>query len=152
VNHPILFKGKKFHFRCYSAIMGDGSALVYQKSFILSAGMDFDYKDDDMRKHVTNLSVNKRFEGHPGQVTCNMPIEFPEVRFSNLLRFLASALLSCTCYTFLSHRVTCHRAPCPMPSLSDLHRSQENVGGDCGRSLSIHEQAARRPALRVFRH
>ncbi|KAJ1427693.1 tubulin-tyrosine ligase family-domain-containing protein, partial [Ochromonadaceae sp. CCMP2298] len=79
VNHPILFKGKKFHFRCYSAMMGDGSALVYQKSFILSAGMDFDYKDDDMRKHVTNLSVNKRFKGHPGQVTCNMPIEFPEI-------------------------------------------------------------------------
>jgi hypothetical protein len=79
VNHPILFEGKKFHFRCYTAMMGDGSALVYQKSFILSAGLAFDYADDDMRKHVTNLSVNKRFKGHPGQVTCNMPLEFPEV-------------------------------------------------------------------------
>lgn len=80
VNNPMLFRGKKFHFRCYSVMTADGAALVYQNSFILSAGLDFDYADDDMRKHVTNLSVNKRFAGHPGQVPCNLKVEYPEVR------------------------------------------------------------------------
>ena len=79
VNNPLLFRGKKFHFRCYSVMTAGGAALVYRNAFILSAGLDFDYKDDDMRKHVTNLSVNKRFAGHPGQVPCNLQNEYPEV-------------------------------------------------------------------------
>lgn len=79
VNNPLLFRGKKFHFRCYSVMTATGAALVYGNAFILSAGLDFDYKDDDMRKHVTNLSVNKRFVGHPGQVPCNLHAEYPAV-------------------------------------------------------------------------
>lgn len=79
VNNPMLFRGKKFHFRCYSVMTAEGAALVYRKAFILSAGLDFDYADDDVRKHVTNLSVNKRFAGHPGQVPCNLENEYPEV-------------------------------------------------------------------------
>lgn len=79
VNNPMLFRGKKFHFRCYSIMTASGAALVYRNSFILSAGLDFDYNDDDVRKHVTNLSINKRFAGHPGQVPCNLQLEYPEV-------------------------------------------------------------------------
>ena len=56
-----------------------GAAHVYQKAFILSAGLDFAYEDDDVRRHVTNLSVNKRFEGHPGQVPCLLPEQYPQV-------------------------------------------------------------------------
>lgn len=57
-----------------------GTAHLYQKAFILSAGLDFDYADADVRKHVTNLSVNKRFAGHPGQVPCHLPVDYPQVR------------------------------------------------------------------------
>lgn len=62
-------------------MMADGTAMVFQKAFILSAGLDFDYKDDDVRKHVTNLSVNKRFEGHPGQVPCDLQEKYPQVKY-----------------------------------------------------------------------
>lgn len=79
VDSPLLFRGKKFHFRCYTVMMADGTAMVYRKAFILSAGLDFDYNDDDVRKHVTNLSVNKKFAGHPGQVPCNLLEEYPQV-------------------------------------------------------------------------
>lgn len=68
----------------------NGTAHVYQKAFILSAGLDFDYADADVRKHVTNLSVNKRFVGHPGQVPCLLPQEYPEVR-------LRPTALHCSC-------------------------------------------------------
>lgn len=55
------------------------SALVYQKAFILTAGMDFNYSDQDPRRHVTNLSVNKRFANHPGQIPCDLIQEYPQV-------------------------------------------------------------------------
>ena len=84
----MLFRGKKFHFRCYSTISATGMAMVYQKAFILSASLDFDYNDDDVRKHVTNLSVNKRFVGHPGQVPCHLPEEYPEVRVFKMVFLL----------------------------------------------------------------
>jgi hypothetical protein len=59
--------------------MGDMSALVYQKAFVLTAGLDFDYADEDQRKHVTNLSVNKRFANHPGQIPVDLLETYPEV-------------------------------------------------------------------------
>lgn len=96
VNNPLLFRGKKFHFRCYSVMTAGGAALVYRNAFILSAGLDFDYKDDDMRKHVTNLSVNKRFAGHPGQVPCNLQTEYPEVLVCvNICKCCAQILTAC---------------------------------------------------------
>jgi hypothetical protein len=60
-------------------MMANSSAMVYRKAFILSAGLCFDYSDDDVRKHVTNLSVNKRFEGHPGQVPTDLHLDYPTV-------------------------------------------------------------------------
>jgi hypothetical protein len=80
----MLFRNKKFHFRCYSTMTATGAAHVYQNAFILSAGLDFAYADDDARRHVTNLSVNKRFAGHPGQVPCHLPVEYPEVCYRSV--------------------------------------------------------------------
>ena len=85
---PLLRNGKKFHFRCYSLLMGDLTALVYQRAFILTAGFDFDLFDADVTKHITNLSVNKKFENHPGQIPCDLAVEYPWVRRT-------IALLSC---------------------------------------------------------
>lgn len=79
VHRPLLYKGKKFHFRCYSILNADMSALVYQKAFILTAGLDFSYDDTDLKRHVTNLSVNKHFKNHPGQVPCDLLESYPEV-------------------------------------------------------------------------
>ena len=69
VNHPMLWHGKKFHFRCYTLIRGDLSAYVYSNAFVLTAGHAYDTSPGaDVHKHITNLSVNKRIEGHPGQI------------------------------------------------------------------------------------
>ena len=76
----MLWRGKKFHFRCYSLLQADMSTFIYQKAYILSAGLDYDINDEDSRKHISNLSVNKRIPGHPGQVPCDLLLEFPEVR------------------------------------------------------------------------
>jgi hypothetical protein len=92
-NHPLLFHGKKFHFRCYTTMTATGAAHLYQMAFILSAGLPFDYQDADVRKHVTNLSVNKRFAGHPGQVPCHLPVEYPEVRSLYPTLFSYSAIM-----------------------------------------------------------
>ena len=70
--------------------MADGTAMVYRKAYILSAGFTFDYEDVDVRKHVTNLSINKRIQGHPGQVPCDLPTQYPKV-----LAFLNESLFSC---------------------------------------------------------
>ena len=75
-------------------MMGDGAALLYRKAFILSAGLDFAYADDDARRHITNLSVNKRFAGHPGQVPCDLLAEYPEVRCKSICVFV-DALCMC---------------------------------------------------------
>lgn len=64
----------------------DFSAYVYSKAFILTAGLDFDHADTDMRKHVTNLSVNKKFVNHPGQIPCALDKEYPHV--SKLIYFI----------------------------------------------------------------
>jgi len=81
VQNPMLYNGKKFHFRCYCTMRADGSAMVYDKCFILTAGFDFDTGDMDPRKHITNLSVNKRIPNHPGQIPCHLSKDFPEVYY-----------------------------------------------------------------------
>lgn len=79
VQNPMLFNGKKFHFRCYSIMMADSTALLYEKGFILTAGLDYDTSSTDPMTHITNLSVNKRIPNHPGQIPCDIASEYPEV-------------------------------------------------------------------------
>ncbi len=77
----MLWNSKKFHLRCYGIILANMTPLVYEKCYILTAGMDFQTHDTNPTSHITNLSVNKRFPGHPGQIPCDLPIEYPEVLF-----------------------------------------------------------------------
>jgi len=80
VTSPLLWRNKKFHFRCYSLLMSDMSAFLYNHAFILTAGVDYDEDTVvDIRKHVTNLSVNKHIPGHPGQVPCSLHEEYPYI-------------------------------------------------------------------------
>ena len=60
-------------------ILADLTALVYEKCYILTAGMDYQTDTADITSHITNLSVNKHMPGYPGQVPCDLPTEFPEV-------------------------------------------------------------------------
>ena len=67
---------------------GDNTSYIYDHAFILTASLDYNAKDipdsDDnsileYTKHITNLSVNKGTADHPGQIPCNLPVEYPEV-------------------------------------------------------------------------
>ena len=58
VHRPLLWNGKKFHFRCYSMLLADLTALLYQRAFILTAGREYSL-EDDLHRHITNLSINK---------------------------------------------------------------------------------------------
>lgn len=99
IDRPLLFEGRKFHFRCYAAMMMQGlhrpsvdldlgrgrsrgdslTGWLYRQAFILSAGLKYDALDVDVKKHITNLSVNKHLPGHPGQVPCDLPAQYPQV-------------------------------------------------------------------------
>jgi hypothetical protein len=79
VDNPSLFNGKKFHYRCYSMMKADMSSYVYHKAYILTAGEKFDQDAQSLNVHITNLSINKHFVGHPGQVPCDLSIERPQV-------------------------------------------------------------------------
>ena len=59
--------------------MADMTAYVYQKGFILTASQPFDLADTLTTKHITNLSINKKHAGYPGQVPCFLTEEYPEV-------------------------------------------------------------------------
>ena len=85
-------------------------AMIYEMGFILTAGKPYVYTkssitatsdcgyesdsdgDIDMNVHITNLSVNKRIDGHPGQVPVNIRNEYPEVLYCtawyNTVRYL----------------------------------------------------------------
>ncbi|CAM9655530.1 unnamed protein product, partial [Ectocarpus fasciculatus] len=91
VDRPLLWKGKKFHLRCYSMIMADLTALVYEKCYILTAGKDYQTDTADISSHITNLSVNKHIPGYPGQVPCDLPTEFPEA-FENVCKLWESVV------------------------------------------------------------
>eukprot|EP01041_Mallomonas_annulata_P000692 gene692-1322_t len=96
VSKPLLWYGKKFHFRCYTLLQHDMSAYVYQQAFILTAGQEFDLLESaDVSKHVTNLSVNKRIPGHPGQVPCDLAKEYPQV-YSQIKSLWASVAIAVT--------------------------------------------------------
>jgi hypothetical protein len=76
----MLYQGKyKFHFRCYSLLNGKFQSFVYKKSFILTSGLEYSDDIHDQRRHITNLSVNKHFSHHPGQVPCDISVEYPEL-------------------------------------------------------------------------
>jgi len=103
VSRPLLFQGKKFHFRCYSLLRADMSALLYQNAFILTAGYAYHPSADgtaagdavdamDVHKLVTNLSVNKRIAGYPGQLPCHVPTEYPELHDRICLMWKSVAL------------------------------------------------------------
>lgn len=80
VHNPLLWMGtKKFHFRCYAVLTARMAALVYEMAYILTASIDYNCSSMEMQKHITNLSVNKRTPGHPGQIPCHLPTEYPEV-------------------------------------------------------------------------
>ena len=100
VARPMLWKGKKFHFRCYSVLKADMTALLYQMAYILTAG--FDYLNEsvgtmDSRRLITNLSVNKAIEGHPGQVPCNVKHEYPLV-FNGISIIWKEVARACSSY------------------------------------------------------
>ncbi len=65
---------------------GDFRGFVYEKAFILTSGIKYEVPStsdalvaDDMRRYITNLSVNKHFTGHPGQIPCHLTQEYPIV-------------------------------------------------------------------------
>ena len=60
------------------------SALLYEKAFILTAGESYDTSNTNVHSHITNLSVNKKFLNHPGQVPCDLTVEYPQVT-SNII-------------------------------------------------------------------
>jgi hypothetical protein len=55
------------------------SAYVYQKAYILTAGEDYDPTAQSLNVHITNLSINKHYDNHPGQVPINLASEAPQV-------------------------------------------------------------------------
>lgn len=77
----MLWRGRKFHFRCYAALSANLSAWLYRTAYILCAsrpyslavapgkanGTGWDGLVDEL-VHVSNLAVNKHTDGHPGQV------------------------------------------------------------------------------------
>ena len=88
VHRPMLYSGKKFHLRCYGIILANLTPILYEKCYVLTAGRDFQTETTEMSCHITNLSVNKRFPGHPGQIPCDLPVEYPDVRSVFILHFL----------------------------------------------------------------
>jgi hypothetical protein len=69
----------------FALIRGDGSALLYDYAFILSASEPYDTLKShglalNEQRHLTNLSINKMAKGHPGQVVCHLPSEYPQVK------------------------------------------------------------------------
>ena len=79
IMRPKLLNGKKFHFRCYSLLRADFSCFVYQKAFLLTAGVEYDPSSECTNSHITNLSINKAFKDHPGQIPCDLQAEYPVV-------------------------------------------------------------------------
>lgn len=57
------------------------SALFYRFCYILTAGVDYNSskQDLDVTCHISNLSVNKHINGYPGQIPCDLAMEYPDV-------------------------------------------------------------------------
>lgn len=91
---PLLWHGRKFHFRVYALLRADMSAWLYRTAYILSASRPYSLGKNadggnssaaefegapgtgfaDELVHISNLAVNKHTEGHPGQVS--LPLLF----------------------------------------------------------------------------
>jgi Tubulin-tyrosine ligase family len=93
----MLWKGHKFHFRMYAMLQGNMRSFLYEKAFLLTAGLKYDCSSDDVNKHITNLSVNKKLPGHPGQIPVNIKETYPAVRDISMAFLLTgSPLIKCT--------------------------------------------------------
>lgn len=77
----MLWRGRKFHFRCYAAVAADLSTWLYRTAYILCASRAYSLAEGqqsmlgggvagipDELMHISNLAVNKHTKGHPGQV------------------------------------------------------------------------------------
>jgi Tubulin-tyrosine ligase family len=92
----MLWKGHKFHFRMYAMLQGNMRSFLYEKAFLLTAGLKYDCNSDDVNKHITNLSVNKKLPGHPGQIPVNVKEMYPTVRAIDDASLLTgSRLINC---------------------------------------------------------
>jgi hypothetical protein len=75
--------------------MGSMMTFLYSEAFVLTAGLDYisdstantDIGSINVNRHITNLSVNKRCHGHPGQIPYNIAKENPKV-MTQLDKFL----------------------------------------------------------------
>lgn len=86
VVRPMLWRGNKFHFRCYATLCADMSAWLYRIAYILSASRPYSLDEErapgdgedavlpDELVHVSNLAVNKHTRGHPGQASRSPPL------------------------------------------------------------------------------
>ncbi len=107
VTQPLLYLSeKKFHFRCYSLLQADMSGWMYDMCYILSAGFAYNSVSDmDDRKLITNLSVNKHIQGHPGQVPCNVMEAYPAI-YSKICTMWSEVCQACT--PFMSIQTSPH--------------------------------------------
>jgi len=77
---PLLFKGRKFHFRCYAILTGNLQPYLYEMAYILAASQQYSLKDpDDELIHISNMAVNKHTKDYPGQIPCCLPKEYPDI-------------------------------------------------------------------------
>ena len=96
---PMLWKGFKFHFRMYAFLQANMRTFLYEEAFVLTAGKKYDRTSDDVQKQITNLSINKKLPGHPGQIPINVKNIYPKVRTmcttSHFLFFFSSFYRRC---------------------------------------------------------
>jgi hypothetical protein len=85
---PALFEGRKFHLRCYAVLMGDFRAFLYSNAFVLCASQPYNPDSDETFTQLTNLSLNKQWAHHPGQLPVHLPSHFPD-QFRQLGAFLS---------------------------------------------------------------
>ena len=100
ITRPSLYKGRKFHLRCFGLIKADMFALVYKDAFLLAAnepftldlpGRSLDDDDDDevgvgggwgsqrwCETHLSNLCMNMHSSKCEGQVRVSLPTAYQE--------------------------------------------------------------------------
>ena len=61
VSAPLLWNGRKMHFRCYAVVRGDMQCYMHRKAFLHAANKQFDSQVDlaDREIHITNCCANK---------------------------------------------------------------------------------------------
>mmetsp|Transcript_30998 Transcript_30998/g.40931 ORF Transcript_30998/g.40931 Transcript_30998/m.40931 type:complete len:430 (+) Transcript_30998:74-1363(+) len=80
IKDPLLYKGRKFHFRCYTLLSSNMQPYFYEMAYILAATEQYRLQDPSNELiHISNMAVNKHMEGYPGQIPCHLPKEYPEV-------------------------------------------------------------------------